>query len=137
MKLLTLIKMYLNEKNSKICVGNYLFDNYPIQNGLKQRDALSPLLFNFASEYSIKNVQENQVGLQLNGKRQLLVYKDDINLLQENIDTKKTEILIDASMEVGLEVNAGKSEYVAVSSTGCRQHHDIKQPKDHLKVWHN
>jgi hypothetical protein len=58
-----------------------LSDNFPIQNGLKQGDALSPLLLNFALEYAIRNVQENQVGLKLKGTHLLLVYGDDINLL--------------------------------------------------------
>jgi hypothetical protein len=44
MKLVRLIKMCLNEMYSKVCVGTHLLDNFPIQNGLKQGDALSPLL---------------------------------------------------------------------------------------------
>jgi hypothetical protein len=50
MKLVRLIKICVNLTCSKICIGKYLSGNFPIQNGLKQGDALSPLLFNFALE---------------------------------------------------------------------------------------
>jgi hypothetical protein len=44
--------MFLNETNSKVHIGKYLSDNFPIQNGLKQGDALSSLIINFALEYA-------------------------------------------------------------------------------------
>jgi hypothetical protein len=47
MKLVKLIKMRLNETYSKVCLGKHLSDSFLIQNGIKQGDALSPLLFNF------------------------------------------------------------------------------------------
>jgi hypothetical protein len=83
---------------------------FPIQNGLKQ-NALSPFIFNLTLGYATGKVQENQVGLKLNGTHQLLVYADDINLLRGNIDTitKITETLIDTGKEVGLDVNIEKT----------------------------
>jgi len=90
---------------------------FPIRNGLKQGDALSPLLFNFAVGYAIWRVQVNQDGLKLNGTHQLLVYADDVNVLVGSIHTVKenSEALIVVSKETGLEVNADKSKYKVMS----------------------
>jgi hypothetical protein len=89
MNLVRLIKMCLNETYSKVCIGKHLSDSFPIQNGLKQGNALSPLLLKFALGHALRKIQENQVGLKLNGTHQLLAYADDVNLLGDNVDTIK------------------------------------------------
>jgi hypothetical protein len=74
-------------------------------------------------------VQENQVALKLNGTHQLLAYADDVNLPRDNLDTikKNTETLIDASKEVGLEINVDKSKYMLLSrQQNVGQNRDIK-----------
>jgi hypothetical protein len=129
MKLVRLIKMCLNETYSKICIGKHLSASFAIQNSLKQGDAFSPLLFNVALEHAIKNAQENQVGLKLNGTRQLLPYADDVNLLRDNIDTinKNTLTLMDSSKEVGLEGNVEKTKYILVPrDQNAGQNREIK-----------
>jgi sorting nexin-29 len=84
------------------------------------------MLFNFALEYAIGKVQVIQVGQKLNGTHQLLTYADDVNLLGDNIDTinENTGTLIEASKEIGLEMNVEKTKYMLVSqdqTTGQNQ----------------
>jgi hypothetical protein len=74
MKLVRLTEMCLNKTYSKIHIGKHLSDSYLIQKGLKQGDALSSLFFKLAFEYTIRKVQENQVGLKVSVTHQLPAY---------------------------------------------------------------
>src|SRR5215469_17658804 len=80
-KLVRVIKLCLTETYNRVRVGKNLSDMFHIRNGLKQKDALSPFLFNIAVEYAVRRVQVTQDGLKLNGTHQLLAYADDINIL--------------------------------------------------------
>jgi len=115
-KLVRLVKMCWTETCSRVWVGKNVSDMFPIRNCLKQGDALSPLLFNFALEYAIRRVHVNQDGLKLNGTHQLLAYVDDVNILGGSVHTvkKNAEALVAATKENGLEVNAHKTKYMTV-----------------------
>jgi hypothetical protein len=116
----------------------FLSDKFTIQNGLKQGDASSPLLFNFALEYAIRRAQDKH-GLKPNGTNQLLAYADDISILGENVDTiqKNTEALLYARKDVGLVVNSDKTKYMLMSCKKAGQKHSIKIANGPLKVRHN
>ena len=129
MKLVMLLKTCLTETYSRVRVVKNLSDMLRIRNGLKQGNALSPLLFNFALDYAIRRVQVNQDGLKLNGTHQLLAYADDVNILGGSVHTmkEKAEALVVASKESGLEVNTDKSKYMIMSRyQNARRSHSMK-----------
>ena len=130
--------MCLTETYSRVRVGKNLPDMFPIRNGLKQGDALSPLLFNFALEYTIRRVRVIQYGLILSGTHQLLAYADDVNILWGSIQTVKenAEALVVATKEIGLEVNADKTKYMVMSpEQTAGLSHTMKVDVVTLKGW--
>jgi hypothetical protein len=70
------------------------------------------LLLNFAVEYAIRKVQENQVGLKLNWTDQLLLYVDDMNLLGGNVDTVAYRSVVS-----GDSLNSGRCQVTPVKYT--------------------
>ena len=87
---------------------------FPIENGLKQGDALSPL-FNSVLEYATRKLPETNLGLDMNATHQVLAY-DDVNLIGDDIRTIKrnADVLLNDFMDNGLAVNIGKTKYMEV-----------------------
>jgi uncharacterized protein Yka (UPF0111/DUF47 family) len=65
-KLASLIKLCLNEMCNRLRVGKHFSDMFSVKIGLKQGDALTPLLFNLDLKYANRRIQVNQDGLKLN-----------------------------------------------------------------------
>jgi len=121
--------MSLTETYRRVRVGKNVSDRFPISNGLRQGDALSPLLFNFALKYAIRRVQVKENGLKLNGTHQLLAYADYVYLLEGSVHTLKenTEALVPNTREIGLEVSADETKYKVISrDQNAGQNHSVR-----------
>ena len=75
---------------------------------------------NFTLEHAIRTVKKNS--LELNGKHQLLVYADDVNMLGENVQTvrENAEIFIKVSKDIGVEVNYENTKYMITSKCNTK-----------------
>jgi hypothetical protein len=72
------------EACSKIHIGKHLSDTFPIQNGLKHGEALSPFIFNFPLQYAVRKVQEKPGGAKIEWGKSATVYADRVNLMGRN-----------------------------------------------------
>jgi hypothetical protein len=71
--------MRLNKMYSKVHVSKTCL--FLIQNGLKEGDALSPLLLDFVLQFAIRKAQENQLGLKLVSVSRSACFTSDKGLL--------------------------------------------------------
>ncbi|PSN47032.1 hypothetical protein C0J52_09825 [Blattella germanica] len=115
---------------------NHIFE---IHNGLKQGDALSPLLFNFVLEHAIKSLEDKE-GVQLNGIHKLLVYADDIVLLgdSEEILKDNMHILRSSTRKLRLEINVNKTKYMVTrrnASSLITNRNEIQKEIKHRKIF--
>jgi len=101
---------------------------FECKTGLRQGDALSPILFNLALEQVIRDIQEKRE-MKLAGMNTLLANTDDLVILGASINEIKSseEKLFKASQNMGLTVNKEKTKYMVMS----RQ----VTPKNNLKVY--
>lgn len=116
-KLVNLTKMCTFKTISKVKVENEYSDTFRINTGLRQGDALSPLLFNLVIEEALREVSSLQGGAKINGKTNVLAFADDVALIAENKkDIKElAEKLITETQKVGLKINEEKTKIMKIS----------------------
>jgi hypothetical protein len=115
-KLVRLIEMCLNETYGKVHVGKLLSDDFPIQNGLKTRTCSITIAFQsfFTIHHQESPRKLSQFGTEWDTSA--LAYAD-VNLLGDSVNTanENTETFLEASRDIGLEINAEKTKYMIMS----------------------
>jgi hypothetical protein len=86
--LIGLIKVCVYEISDKLSVGIYLSRTYFVEDGMEDASVLSPLFFNFPQKYVMRNVEENNEVMELNGIHQVTVLAV-VNTLGKNVNSKK------------------------------------------------
>ena len=116
-KIIQITKQCIGNSKAKVRIGNRNTDTFSINNGLKQGDGLSPLLFNIVLDMAIKNAN---IGLEIftnQGPEMLLAYADDIDTVGgSTVKTKEMFVKIEKeTRKVGLTINEDKTKYMHVS----------------------
>ncbi|KAL4126538.1 hypothetical protein QTP88_010759 [Uroleucon formosanum] len=125
-KLISLVGCSISHTDIKVKVGQTLSKTVQVTTGLRQGDAISPVLFNIVLEKVVREAALDKEGVKLGENNiGILAYADDIVLMADSKDKLKEQSkqLINAAKRVGLEINAEKTEYMVVQrheQIGCR-----------------
>jgi len=114
--------------NSEKVGSSNMSDSFKIRNGLKQGNALYPLIFNFALEYSILKMKKEKKRLSLNCLNQLFVYADEVDLIVDDINAlqNNTVACVEACDEIGLQINIDKRKYMITSRNTGNEGNNIR-----------
>jgi hypothetical protein len=128
-KLMGLIKMCLNETYIRVRIGKNLSDKFTIENGLKEGDAFITTAFQLCFEICHQEGPREPGRTHIEWDTSGLAYAGDVNIVGENIHSiqKNTKALLDASKEVGLEVNPEKIKYMLVSEVRTEAEHICRE----------
>lgn len=105
-KLVRLVKAYVQYSKLKVKFNGELSEDFIVETGLRQGDALSPALFSIVLESVVREVLDNAMGLNIGEGRQitLAAYADDIIIIGEAEEgvIRTAEKLICKGKEIGL-----------------------------------
>lgn len=120
----------MNGSKCKVKYGGEESEEYEVNTGLRQGDALSPTLFNIALESAMRETLDRATGIKIGNDQQLVVagYADDVIIMAESEEDLKrtTSKLIEEGEKIGLMVSEEKTKHMIV----MRHNHEIR----HMKV---
>ncbi|VVC32422.1 Reverse transcriptase domain [Cinara cedri] len=122
-KLVNLVEASLNGTKIKVKLANTLSQPVEVVTGLRQGDALSPVLFNLVLEKIVREINLCE-GVELGQSTiNILAYADDISLMRRSREMiiKMGKSLIKAAEKVGLRINEEKTKYMVVSRRNGNQ----------------
>ena len=113
-----MIQLTLTDTKSKIKFRGETSEPFTIKTGLRQGDCLSPLLFNCALEYVMREwYKENPKNIRIGTKKDdialnCLGFADDLALLANNIHEARSQItsLQNIAQKIGLQISFEKTE---------------------------
>lgn len=121
-KLVNITRVCVNGSRSRIRIGDVLADPFEVNRGLRQGDAISPILFNIALDKVIRTAEISVKLFGQDGPRLLLAFADDIDVVGNSVLTVKdlfSRVETQAE-QIGLRINEGKTKYMYTSRTERR-----------------
>lgn len=118
-KMVKLIQTYTKSSKCRVRYNPQMSEEFNIDNGLRQGDAPSPMLFNIALKYVVRAVLEFNTGVKIqeNTEVTIVAYADDIMIVAESEANLKTTTsnLMEKSKDMGLIINESKTKYMILS----------------------
>ncbi|CAK1604104.1 unnamed protein product [Parnassius mnemosyne] len=116
-KLVRLTKMILKNSQSVVRVQTNVSEPFRTNDGLRQGDALSCLLFNIALHKCIRDSKIETNGTIYHKSVQILGYADDLDVIGRSLPAMESAYLAleKSAVEAGLQVNMAKNKYLKAS----------------------
>jgi hypothetical protein len=113
-KLVSLVKMSLENSKCRVKIQGELSQQFDVKSGVRQGDPLSTVLFNLVLEYAVRSITYNPGGTIFSRQHQLLAFADDICIVARNpraLTDAFNELEV-ASTTIGVQLNTSKTKYL-------------------------
>ena len=119
--------MVNNELYARVKIGKCLSDNFKLHKGIRQGDALAPLLFNVVLEIAVRKSYVETAGTIFTKCNQIIAYADDVVIMGRRLDDVKDTFvaLEEQTKKFGLIINENKTKLMTVSKKAFRENQNL------------